>query len=436
MTRIGIGALLLLAAAPQARAEPPPGAPRPQPPEVAAQSNVQGNAWRLPHYDNGFVLASTPEPDGMPFRLVLNHVSQFKYTNSMAVDRTFTTHLGDEREVLRRNDIQLTRDVFYFSGYVFDRRLDYNILLYTSTATLSATAAGYVGWVFGKGFALRAGFFSLPSLRAMTGTFPYFPGTDRSMAVNYMRPGFTQGIWADGQPRPGLFYIAMIGNSLNTLDLAANKIDTNFAYAATLWYDHNQFGKPWNDYEDHEAPALRFGACFTFAREDRLSDVSTAFPENNATYLSDGSLLFETGSLATGVTISLANVYIGAADFGIKYRGLAFNVEFYERWLNRFTADGPLPITAINDWGFEASLGYFVLTRKLETYARSSFIGGSFRNAVEGAIGVHFYPVRTRDVALSIEAIGIRNNPYGSVYYVYAAGQTGFLVPAQFLVRF
>ena len=81
----------------------------------------------------------------MPFRLVLNHVSQFKYTNSMATNETYTDHLGVVHDVQQRNDIQLTRDVFYFSGYAFDPRLDFNILVFTSTATLVATAAGYVG---------------------------------------------------------------------------------------------------------------------------------------------------------------------------------------------------------------------------------------------------------------------------------------------------
>ena len=187
----------------------------------------------------------------MPFRLKLNHVSQFKYTNTHGGAPHLHTHLGVVKEVLRRNDIQLTRDVFYFSGYVFDRRLDFNILLYTSSATLSATAAGYVGYVFSKAFALRAGFFSLPSVRSMTGTYPFFHGTDRSMATNYMRPGFTQGVWANGELFPGFNYIAMIGNSLNTLDIAATKIDYNFAYSASVWYDGNKFGKAWNDYEHH-----------------------------------------------------------------------------------------------------------------------------------------------------------------------------------------
>jgi hypothetical protein len=402
----------------------------------AKEAEGPARAWQLPHYDDGFVLVSTPEADPSPFRLKLKHVSQFKYTNTRGVDETYVDHLGNEKDVLRRHDIQLTRDVFYFSGYAFDRRLDFNILLYTSSATLSATAAGFVGFAFHEAFKLRAGFFSLPSLRSMTGTYPFFPGTDRSMAVNYMRPGFTQGLWAEGTVLPGLSYIGMIGNSLNTLDISATKIDHNFAYSLSLWYDHNKFGLPWNDWEYHDTPALRIGTAGTFAREDRLSDLSTASPENNATFISDGNLLFATGSLAPDVTVQLANFYLWAVDVGVKFRGLAFNVELYQRWLNEFEADGPLPLDSMHDWGFEACLGYFVLRSRLELYARTSYINGPFATGVEGGGGAHWYPFGTRHVWLNLEVMGIEDSPYGSVLYVYSAGQTGVLVQSQFLLRF
>jgi hypothetical protein len=392
--------------------------------------------WNPPHYDKGVVLLSSSDPRQLPFRLKLNHVSQFKYTNTMAVHKTYTDHLGREKEVQRRNDIQLTRDVFYFSGFMFDPKLDFNILLYTSSATLTATAAGYVGYRFAKELALRVGFFSLPSVRSLTGTYPFFHGTDRSLATNYMRPGFTQGVWLEGEPLPRFNYIAMIGNSLNTLDIAASKIDYHMAYSASVWYDLNEFGKEWNDYEHHSSPALRLGTAFTFAREDRLSDLSTASPENNTTYISDGNLLFGTGALAEGVTVQLANFYLWAVDVGIKYRGLAFNAELYQRWLNRFAADGPLPIDSMYDWGMEASFGYFVAKRRLETYVRGSFVRGPFATGVEGAVGAHWYPFRTRWVWLNSELIGIKDSPYQSAYYIYSSGQTGLLIPVQLLLRF
>jgi hypothetical protein len=83
-------------------------------------------------------------------------------------------------------------------------------------------------------------------------------------------------------------------------------------------------------------------------------------------------LLFATGSLAPGITVDLASFYLWAIDAGIKYRGLAFNIEFYQRWLNDLHADGPLPLDSMHDWGYEASLGYFVLRSRLELYLRNS----------------------------------------------------------------
>jgi hypothetical protein len=423
-------------AVPDAGTVPDAFVPPPVPATAPASADKPQGTWEPPHYDEGFVLVSTPKDAPLPYRLKLNHVSQFKYTNTMAVHDTYVTHLGVVTPVNKRNDFQLTRDVFYFTGYVFDERLDYNIILYTSTADLTATAAGYVGYVFNKAFALRAGFFSLPTLRAMTGTYPYFAGTDRSMEVNYMRPGFTQGIWANGELFPGFNYIAMIGNSLNTLNIAASRIDYRFAYAVSLWYDLNDFGKPWNDYEDHQRPAIRAGTAFTYSREDRLSDLSQTNPENNSTYMSDGTLLFGTGTLAPGVTVSLASVYIYAADFGVKYKGLSFNTEWAMRWLENFEADGPVPLGSMFDWGYDASLGYFVVKKRWEAYVRSSLVHGPFATAVEGAVGSHWYPFHTRQVWLSAEVIGIKNCPYTSALYIYSSGQTGILIPAQLLVRF
>jgi hypothetical protein len=432
------GLVVLLLAAPAAAQSPPEEKPAeaPGPPPAGSTAQLKPPSWKVPHYDKGFVLVSTDDPENEPFHLQLNHVSQFRYTNTMAVDKTYTDHYGVEKAVQRRNDVQLVRDVFYFSGFVLDKRLDFNILVFTSSATLVATAAGYVGFVFSKALALRVGYFSLPSVRSLTGTYPFFHGHDRSMANNYVRPGFTQGVWAQGEVLPGLNYIAMIGNSLNTLDIKASNIDNNLAYSASIWYDRNDFRKEWNDYESHQAVALRLGTAFTYAREDRLSDLATAAPENNATFLSDGHFLFEKGALAPDVTVELANYYLSAVDVGIKYRGLAFNAELYNRWLNEFSADGPVPVSSIHEWGFEASLGYFVLPRRLEPLVRTSYIHGSFKNAYEVAVGANWYPFSNRWVWFSVEAIGIVNNPYASGYYVYSVGQTGLLVPVQFLLRF
>ena len=136
------------------------------------------------------------------------------------------------------------------------------------------------------------------------------------------------------------------------------------------------------------------------------------------------------------VTLQLANYYLWTVDAGFKFKGLALNAQLFQRWLNRFSGDGPIPIKSMYDWGFEASAGYFVLRSLLELYARTSYINGPFANPIEGAGGVNWYPFKVRGVWLNLEAIGIRDNPYSSAYYVYIAGQTGLLIQAQFLVRF
>ncbi len=50
---------------------------------VAAHARAQDSAnppseWESPHYDEGFVLVSSTPSANLPFRLRLNHVSQFK----------------------------------------------------------------------------------------------------------------------------------------------------------------------------------------------------------------------------------------------------------------------------------------------------------------------------------------------------------------------
>ena len=192
----------------------------------------------------------------------------------------------------------------------------------------------------------------------------------------------------------------MVGNSLNSLNIAASRIDYRFAYSASFWYDLNDFGKPWNDYEDHQKVALRLGTAFTYAREDRLSDLSDLNPENNSTYMSDGTLAVRDRNAGAQGHHVAGELLLYAVDAGIKYRGFSFNTEWTIRWLDSFEADGPLPIASMFDWGYDASLGYFAVKRAGDLppqLARS----GPFATAVEGAVGAHWYPFHTRQVWLS-----------------------------------
>src|SRR4029078_10959431 len=128
-------------------------------------------------------------------------------------------------------------------------------------------------------------------------------GVERSMADSYFRPGFTQGIWAEGKLFNSLYYNAYVGNSLNTLNVSTAKIDRNHAYAFSTWRAPlGDFAPPgilkmaYSDFEQHESPVVRVGTSFTGAREDRFSANPGNNPENVALYNSDGTLVFATGS--------------------------------------------------------------------------------------------------------------------------------------------
>jgi hypothetical protein len=145
--------------------------------------------------------------------------------------------------------------------------------------------AGNISWAFSRKFVLTAGYTGVPGSRSLIATFPYFQTIDRSMADNFFRPGFTQGVWAFGEPFKGFTYYGFVGNGLNTLGVSANKIDTNLVWSGSVWYEpfgpYGMEGKSRNMYDDYAATdkvRVRFGTSFTRSKEDRFSNLDVTNP--------------------------------------------------------------------------------------------------------------------------------------------------------------
>ena len=357
---------------PQASGDDPAEPPASEPPPTAAAPAKPNPSGR---YDDGIVIWRTPEGAAFPFLLKFNINTQIRYLNTTDSPETFTDHLGVEREVHVRNDITVNRAMFILGGYVFDPRLRYSFTVWTSAGAASIVVASNIGWQFGRGFTLTGGYTGVPGSRSLVNTFPFFASTDRTMADNFFRPGFTQGIWANGEPVNGLNYLVFIGNGLNTLNITANKIDTSLLYSGSLWWEplgaYGEPGKSRNMYDDYFAQKktrIRVGAAYTRSREDRFSNLDQSSPENTSLYNSDGVLTFSTGAFAPGVTVDKATYRLAAVDAGIKYNGLAINTQYFTRWIDDFEADGPLPLESTFDNGFEWSVSYFFMPRKLAGY--------------------------------------------------------------------
>jgi len=394
-------------------------------------------------YRDGMVIWETDADAQVPFLLKFNINTQLRYLNTQNSEETYTDHLGVTREVHTRNDITVNRAMFILGGYVFDQRARYSFTVWTSAGAASIVVASNIGWVFNKALTIMAGYTGVPGSRSLVNTFPFFASSDRSMADNFFRPGFTQGAWANGELGSGLNYLAFVGNGLNTLSISANKIDTHLAFSGSVWWeplgDYGPPGKSRNMYDDYFASKkvrARIGTSFTRSREDRFSNLDQSSPENTSLYNSDGVLTFSTGAFAPGVTLNLATYRMWAIDAGVKYNGLAINGQYFLRWLNDFDADGPLPVASTFDHGAEITAGYFVNPKKVMVYGRGSWVRGQFGDSHEFGGGVKWHFLPTERLWLTGELFNIDRAPYSGAFTPYTAGMTGWVPMVQTILAF
>jgi len=409
-------------------------------PQAASAASPQPTNER---YRDGMVIWETPADDKVPFLLKFNINTQLRYLNTQDSEESYTDHLGVVREVNTRNDITVNRAMFILGGYVFDQRARYSFTVWTSAGAASIVVASNIGWQFNKALTIMAGYTGVPGSRSLVNTFPFFTSTDRSMADNYFRPGFTQGAWANGELGSGLNYLAFVGNGLNTLNISANKIDTHLAFSGSVWWEplgaYGEPGKARNMYDDYFASKkvrVRIGTAFTRSREDRFSNLDQSSPENTSLYNSDGVLTFSTGAFAPGVTLNEATYRMWAIDGGVKWNGLAINGQYFLRWLNDFDADGPLPLSSTFDHGAELTAGYFVKPKKVMVYGRGSWVRGQFGNSHEYGGGVKWHFLPTERLWLNGELFQIDRAPYSGAFTPYTAGMTGWVPMVQTVLAF
>jgi hypothetical protein len=421
-------ALLVLLAA--ARAAAQPGGP-PPPDEVEPPKHAEPEeGWGVytPGFGKGFNVANTPLAD-----LNISGYSLFRFIDQLGND-TFVDHLGNTRPVDRRRDLELHRVLVYLNGWFFDPKFRFNTTVWAILSTQQVNVIGSLTYLFHKAFYLTGGVYGLPGTRSLQNVWPYFLGSDRVMADDFFRPGFTSGVWASGEPLPGLAYTAMVGNSLSQVGVTAAQLTRSFATSASVWWmpTTHEFGERggFGDYDIHRRLATRFGVSFTHSRENRFDEIGTPSPDNTQIRLSDSLNAFEIGSLAPGVTLRNADYWLLAADAGVKLDGAHLQGEYYYRRIDHLDADGPLPLSHIIDQGFYIQASYFVVPRKLLPYAWTSIVLGQFNTPWEAGGGLNYFPFRTRNMRLNVQADYVHQSAASSLFGYYVGGQTGAIISA------
>ncbi|HEX6194195.1 MAG TPA: hypothetical protein VFZ42_17595 [Chitinophagaceae bacterium] len=353
-----------------------------------------------------------------------------RYVNQMPAEDTWADHRDSVRAFDGRNDIYWHRVMIWFTGYVGTPKLTYMASVWTVFTTQQTLVYGNIKYTFNKNFSVGIGITPNPSIRSLQGPFPFFTSTDRTMGEEALRGGFTNGLFASGEIVPRLYYYAMLGNNLSNLGITAGKLTRHMSKGVSLTWmpTTGEFGPRGGngDLEHHDRVATRFGASYSHSRENRFNNIGQPGPDNTQVRLSDGVLFFETGALATGVTVAEATYDMVSVDLGLKYKGLGLHTEFYYRTLTDFDADGAVPVSSILDKGFAIQALYSIVPKKVVLYGVYSGLIDEFkRNPWEAGGGLNIYPAKSRSWRINLQAMYIYKSAGGGVFGLYSSGQTG-----------
>jgi hypothetical protein len=231
-------------------------------------------------------------------------------------------------------------------------------------------------------------------------------------------------------------------HTLSALGITAVQLTRAFAAGDSVWWmpTTKEFGPQggYGDWEYHET--TRFGASFVRSRENRFSNNATGAPDHTTIRLADSLDVFDPGSLASGVTVSEVSYKILSLDAGIKYKGVFLQTEVYHRWLDDFTADGPLPVQSLLDRGFYVQGSFYPIKKKLELYGATSQIFGDksagFSNSDEYLGGMNYYIANSRNYRLNAQVIYVNRSPVSSTFGFYVGGQKGPTLSTAFSIFF
>jgi hypothetical protein len=340
----------------------------------------------------------------------------FRYMNQTPGDQTYTDHLGRERVVRARNDLNWHRTFVWLTGFFGVPKFRYNISLWSLPTTQQTLLFGNLQYRFHRAIGLGVGIGPNLTVRSVQGSWPFWGSSDRQMAEDFFRGGFSSSFFVTGNPLERFYYTA----SVNTNDMAYS--------ASVMWMPTTgEFGPRGGlgDLEYHRSLATRLGFSVGHSREARYANDSVP-PNATQIKLSDGVNPFDAGALADGTTVQKLDYDEFAFDAGFKYRGFSFQGEYYVRRLSDFLAIGPVPLDDILDHGFQVQAMHMVVPRLVGVYATYGYLFDEFeRNPWEISGGVSYYPMRSRSWRLNLHLIKVDRSPAASNFGFYTAGQSG-----------
>ncbi|MBL8898073.1 MAG: hypothetical protein JNM84_10625 [Planctomycetes bacterium] len=392
-------------------------------------------------YDKGFILRSTKEAK-TPFELRINGRMQFRYTGFATANdeyrnlETRASTSGDPIAVSDLNEFEIERGRLEFRVMALDPKLRFFMNLDSDTDDGHTVIFHdfWMNYAFDPAFDLYVGKAFVPGSRDWLNGSLRTQLADRSLATTYFRPDRSVGIWAIGQPIEGLWYRAMVGNGLWASDLTPEQVNTEFAYAASIWCEpFGKYGQSYADLEHSEELVAQMGASFAFGEQSGTTQTGASIAESRFLRLSDGSRL-------TSLGVDHADEYLAAFDAAFKFQGASLNSEVFHRWLREIDPTGPAPTgfpeRSQEDWGFYVDAGFFLIEKTLEPAVRYSAIYGSQKKSSEYACALNLFLDGTHNNKLTLEGGWYDGSPVQNTGANFRIGDDGFRVIAQWQVAF
>lgn len=371
--------------------------------------------------------------------LNLSLYTYLRYLNQTALDDTYTDSFGRTTDLHLRNDIQLQKVTIYFNGWIYDPRLSYLLYVWTSNTSQGLGAQVVVGgnlsWKFNKHLTLAGGIGGLPTCRSLRGSWPYWLKEDnRTIADEYFRGSYTTGIWASGNITERSWYKLMVGNNLSQLGIDAGQLEGGLdTWSGSAWWmpTTGEFGRRagYGDFDRHEKLATMFGLSATRSPEDAQSQPGVNDIDNTQIRISDGNIIFTPGVFAPGTQIEAAMYRMASIDAGLKYHGYSLEAEYYRRWIDDFDVrgTGTLPISDLDDHGFQVHASAMALPERLQVYVTGSKIWGEYGDPWDAAVGVNVFPVKREEFRFQVEALRLERSPVGNYSLPEIVGGTGWV---------